>query len=71
MGIAFCTGAVESFDQPVRQSLYPHVIDRQVMGSAAALNSCIWQGTRIIMASALANPHLPHLLIKASSREHI
>jgi MFS family permease len=47
--IAFCAGAVESFDQPARQSLYPHLIDRQVMGSAVALNSCIWQGTRIVM----------------------
>lgn len=47
--IAFCAGAVESFDQPARQSLYPHLIDRRVMGSAVALNSCIWQGTRIIM----------------------
>src|SRR6266581_4411745 len=47
--IAFCAGAVESFDQPARQSLYPHLIDRQIMGSAVALNSCIWQGTRIII----------------------
>src|SRR2546428_3794600 len=47
--IAFCAGAVESFDQPARQSLYPHLIDRKIMGSAVALNSCIWQGTRIII----------------------
>jgi MFS family permease len=47
--IAFCAGAVESFDQPARQSLYPHLLDRKVIGSAVALNSCIWQGTRIIM----------------------
>jgi len=47
--IAFCAGAVESFDQPARQSLYPHLIDRKVIGSAVALNSCIWQGTRIVM----------------------
>ncbi len=46
--IAFCAGAVEAFDQPARQSLYPHLIDRKVMASAVALNSCIWQGTRII-----------------------
>jgi MFS family permease len=46
--IAFGAGAVEAFDQPARQSLYPHLIDRQVMVSAVALNSCIWQGTRII-----------------------
>src|SRR4029453_15857777 len=47
--IAFCAGAVESFDQPARQSFYPHLIDRKLLGSAVALNSCIWQGTRIIM----------------------
>jgi MFS family permease len=47
--IAFCAGAVESFDQPARQSLYPHLIDRKVISSAVALNSCIWQGTRIVM----------------------
>src|SRR5262245_43798223 len=47
--IAFCAGAVESFDQPARQCLYPHLIDRKVIGSAVALNSCVWQGTRTIM----------------------
>jgi MFS family permease len=46
--IAFLTGAVDAFDQPARQALYPHLIPRQVMLSAVALNSCIWQGTRII-----------------------
>jgi MFS family permease len=46
--IAFFAGAVEAFDQPARQSLYPHLIDRKVMLSAVALNSSIWQGTRII-----------------------
>jgi len=46
--IAFCVGAVEAFDGPARQVLYPHLIDRSVMVSAVALNSSIWQGTRII-----------------------
>jgi MFS family permease len=49
VAIAFCAGAVDSFDQPARQSLYPHLIDRKVMSSAVALNSSLWQGTRIIM----------------------
>jgi MFS family permease len=48
LAIAFCAGAVEAFDQPARQAFYPHLIDRQVMLSAVALNSAIWQGTRII-----------------------
>ena len=51
--LAFVSGAVAAFDQPARQSLYPHLIDRRVMMSAVALNSSIWQGTRIV-APALA-----------------
>jgi MFS family permease len=50
--VAFGAGAVEAFDQPARQSLYPHLIDRKVMLSAVALNSAIWQGTRIIAPAA-------------------
>ena len=46
--IAFGVGAVEAFDGPARQVLYPHLIDRRVMVSAVALNSAVWQGTRII-----------------------
>jgi MFS family permease len=46
--ITFFAGAVDAFNQPARQSLYPHLIDRKVMGSAVALNSSIWQGVRII-----------------------
>ena len=46
--IAFLGGAVNAFDQPARQALYPHLIDRRVMVSAVALNSAIWQGTRVI-----------------------
>jgi MFS family permease len=46
--IAFVAGAVNAFDQPARQALYPHLIERKVMMSAVALNSSIWQGTRIV-----------------------
>ena len=46
--IAFLTGAVEAFDNPARQAFFPHLIDRSVMTSAVALNSSIWQGTRIV-----------------------
>ena len=51
--IAFSVGAVEAFNQPARQSLYPRLIERRVLVSAIALNSSIWQGTRIV-APALA-----------------
>lgn len=47
--LAFGIGAVDSFDQPARQSFYPQLIDRKVMGSAVALNSAIWQGTRTVI----------------------
>ena len=48
MIIAFLAGAVEAFDTPARQALYPALIDRSVMVSAVAMNSAIWQGTRIV-----------------------
>ena len=51
--IAFAAGAVNAFDQPARQALYPALIDRKVMMSAVALNSSIWQGTRVV-APAMA-----------------
>ena len=47
VAIAFLVGGVGAFDQPARQALYPHLIERRVMMSAVALNSAIWQGTRI------------------------
>jgi len=46
--IAFCSGAVNAFDQPARQAIYPTLITPSVMTSAVALNSAIWQGVRII-----------------------
>ena len=51
--IAFLAGAAEAFDTPARQALYPHLIERSAMTSAVALNSSIWQGTRIV-APAIA-----------------
>ena len=48
IALAFAAGAVNAFDQPARQALYPHLIDRRVIMSAVALNSAIWQGMRIV-----------------------
>ena len=48
MVISFVAGAIEAFDTPARQALYPHLIDRKVMMSAVALNSIVWQSTRIV-----------------------
>ena len=53
LSIAVVAGAVNAFNQPARQSLYPQLVDKSVMGSAVALNSSIWQGTRIL-APAIA-----------------
>ncbi len=51
--IAFLAGAVNAFDQPARQALYPHLIERSAIMSAVSLNAAIWQGTRIV-APAIA-----------------
>ena len=44
---AAITGAVNAIDIPSRMAFYPNLIDRKVMMSAVALNSALWQGTRI------------------------
>ena len=46
--IAFFAGAINAFNTPAQMALYPHLVDRKVLMSAVALNSSIWQGTRII-----------------------
>lgn len=48
LNIAVFAGAINAFNQPARQSIYPYLIECKVMMSAVALNSSIWQGTRII-----------------------
>lgn len=53
LAIAFGAGAVYAFDQPTRQAIYPTLVEHPAMTSAVALNSSIWQGTRII-APAMA-----------------
>jgi len=61
--VAFLAGGVEAFDNPARQALYPHLIERKVMMSAVAMNSVIWQGTRIIAPGIagilIATPNQP------------
>lgn len=46
--LAFLAAAVNAFDEPARQSLYPHLIDRKAMTSAVAMNAAIWQSNRIV-----------------------
>ncbi len=45
---AFAWGALGAFDQPSRQAMFPHLIDRRSMMNAVALNSMVWQSTRIV-----------------------
>jgi MFS family permease len=45
---AFLIGSVQAFDGPTRQAMFPHLIDRKDMMNAVALNSMVWQGTRVI-----------------------
>lgn len=48
--IASLIGVVSGFDFPARLSLFPLLIgQRSQMMSAVALNSILWQGTRIVM----------------------
>ena len=46
--LAFFSGAVNAFDQPARQALFPSLINPKVMMNAVALNSAIWTGIRIV-----------------------
>ena len=45
---AFLIGCVNAFDMPTRQALFPHLINREDMMNAVALNSMVWQGTRVV-----------------------
>lgn len=45
---AFLMGGIGAFDMPSRQAIFPHLIDKQALMNAVALNSIIWQGTRIL-----------------------
>ncbi|HEJ83971.1 MAG TPA: MFS transporter [Desulfobacteraceae bacterium] len=53
MVIAVFAGAINAFNQPARQALFPHLVDRRVLTSAVALNSLVWSSLRI-MAPAIA-----------------
>ena len=45
---AFLIGSVQAFDNPTRQAIFPQLIDREDMMNAVALNSMVWQGTRVV-----------------------
>ena len=45
--VAFTFGIIQAFDQPARQALFPHLLDRRELMNAVSLNSTIWPGTKI------------------------
>jgi MFS family permease len=47
LAIAFLHSAVGSFENPARQSMFPHLVDRASMPNAIGLNSSIHPATRI------------------------
>jgi MFS family permease len=47
--IAAALGLISGFDLPARVSIFPALIEPNHMMSAVALNSILWQGTRMIL----------------------
>ena len=45
--IAFIHSGFGSFETPARQSMFPHLVDREAMPNAVAMNAAIHPGTRI------------------------
>jgi MFS family permease len=48
LAIAAVLGTSFAFDAPARQALLPHLVSRDDMQSAVALNSAVWQSNRIV-----------------------
>lgn len=49
---AFVVGALTAGSAPAQNAMLPRLINRSAMASAVALNSAIWQGTRVIGPAA-------------------
>ena len=49
LAIVAVISAVTGFDWPARQSLFPSLINRRRMMSAVALNSVVWQASRMVV----------------------
>ncbi len=47
--IAAAISVVSGVDWPTRQTFFPHLIDRSALLSAVALNSVLWQVTRMVL----------------------
>lgn len=49
LAIAALTSAISGVDGPARQAFFPALISRDLLMSAVALNSIIWQSTRMVL----------------------
>lgn len=49
IAIAAVVSIITGFDWPTRAAIFPHLIDKKDMMSAVALNSIIWQSSRMVM----------------------
>jgi MFS family permease len=45
---AFFWGAMQAFNNPARQSIFPQLIDKKDLMNAVSLNSMVWQATRVV-----------------------
>ncbi|MBI4299213.1 MAG: MFS transporter [Chloroflexi bacterium] len=52
LAVASYAGAMRAFDQPSRDAIFPHLLDRKDLDNAVALNVSIWQVSRVV-ATAL------------------
>src|ERR1700730_17045700 len=46
--IAFLAGAVNAFDVPIRQSFFVHMVGKEDLPNAIALNSSLFNGARVV-----------------------
>lgn len=67
--IAFVQSAVGSFENPARQAMFPHLVDRAAMPNAIGLNSSIHPGTRI--AAPVAGGLILALMMDATGSPRI
>ncbi|MBL4680661.1 MAG: MFS transporter [Pseudomonadales bacterium] len=49
IAIAAVVSVITGFDWPTRAAIFPHLINKEDMMSAVALNSIIWQSSRMVM----------------------
>jgi MFS family permease len=46
--VAFVSGCTQAFNNPARAAIFPNLVDRKDLMNAIALNSMVWQATRIV-----------------------